>query len=578
MVILGVSAYYHDSAASLIKDGKVVAACEEERFSRAKHDNNFPFRAIESCLKESGLSIGEVDYVAYYEKPLLKLERAIENYVETFPRSWLSFVRDFPPFLMNKTDVERVLRKDLGYQGKVLYVPHHLSHAWSAYVNSGFKRAAVLTIDGVGEYTTTALWHVREGKIKLLKSVEYPHSIGLLYSTFTAFLGFQVNNDEYKMMGLAAYGRPRYLNKVRKLIDLKEDGSFRLRMKYFAFPTRQKMWSKVFEEVFGMPRQRDGKLLQGHKDIAASIQRLTEEVYFKMANYLQEITGEERLCVGGGVGLNALANGGLLEKTGFQQVTIFGPAGDGGAALGAASYACQAIDGLLVKTNNLYLGSHYEGEAIEKVLKRRGLKYRRESSKQELVKRVAKLIAEGKLVGWFQGRMEYGPRALGSRSILAKPGPRSMKDSVNVVKRREDFRPFAASVMEEHARKMFVIPGESVYYPAMNFCFQVRKSWKRKVAALVHADGSCRIQTVNKRENGLYYDLIREFYELTGVPCVLNTSFNVGSEPIVELPEQAVDDFLANDIDYLAIGNYLVRKPKGRKAIYPGGIGAGYRQ
>ncbi len=570
MYILGISAFYHDSAAVLIKDGRVITAIEEERFSHLKHDNTFPIQAINFCLKANNLDIREIDYIAYYEKPLLKFERLIENFIHTYPFALKVFLQAVPEWLDKKIKIEEIIRKTVGFKKKIYFISHHYSHAASAYFTSSFKKATILTIDGVGEYQTTGLWLGEKNQIQLLKRIDFPDSIGLLYSTFTAFLGFRVNEDEYKLMGLAAYGKPRYKNKIYRLIDIKNDGSFRLEQQYFDYRKSLCMYSKKFIKLFGFPRQSEDKITQFHKDLAASIQAVTEEIYFKILNYLHQLTNIDNLCISGGVALNALANGKIYTYTPFKKIHIFGAAGDSGAALGAGllvynqilpnhtvtsnfSYITKRI-----KVSNLYFGSRYTNQEIEIILKQLSLKYTK-LSKETLILKSAELLAKGYIIGWFQGRCEFGPRALGNRSILCKPSPRVMKTKVNSIKKREQFRPFAGSILQEKVDEYFVVPEKNYYSPFMTFCFPVKKEKRKELAAIVHADGTCRIQTVNK-ENGLYYKLIKRFYEMTGIPCLLNTSFNLKGEPIVENPKQAIEDFLRTKMDYLVLGEFLLSK------------------
>lgn len=560
MYILGVSAYYHDSAAVLIKDGQIMAAIEEERFSRVKHDNGFPYQAIEFCLRYANISIDKIDAISYYEKPLLKLERILETFVATYPFSLRPFLKAIPQWLGDKIKIEETIRKKLGFKGKIYFIPHHLSHASAAIYSSPFKKAAILTIDGVGEYQTTGLWLGEGNKIYPLKSINFPHSLGLLYSTFTSFLGFKINEDEYKVMGLAAYGKPTLVDKVYKVIKVHKDGSFKLDDQYFGFRESFSMFNKKFINLFGLPRKPGDPINQRHKDIAASIQTVTEEVYFKMLNYLYNITQTKSLCLSGGVALNALANGKIYQKTPFKNVYVFGAAGDSGAALGSALFVYHQLLGNKKRSriDHLYFGSQYSNREIEKELKRFNLKYQR-LDRKTLIKTTARLLAKGKIIGWFQGRCEYGPRALGNRSILCKPNPRSMKTKINIIKRREQFRPFAGSILQEKVHEYFIVPEKNHWSPFMTFCFLVKKEKRKELSAIVHADGSCRIQTVNKK-NGLYYQLIYEFYKISGIPCLLNTSFNLQGEPIVESPYQAIEDFLKTKMDFLVIGNYFIGK------------------
>lgn len=561
MIVLGISAFYHDSAAVIIKDGKIIAAAEEERFSRVKHDNSFPYQAIIFCLKQANIDVNNVDCVAYYEKPLKKFERILENFIKTYPFSWRQFAKAIPEWLKVKINVEGVIRKELNFAGRIIYVPHHLSHASAVFFTSGFEKSSVLTVDGVGEDQTTCLWIGQGDKLTLLKSINFPHSLGLFYSTFTAFLGFRVNEDEYKVMGLAAYGRPILTEKIWKLICLKEDGSFELNLKYFSFHKGLKMWNRDFEKLFGPLRERDETVSDFHKDLAASVQQVLEEVYFSMLRHLHSISPQQNVAIAGGVALNSLANGKIFSRTPFRQVHIFGPAGDSGAALGAALFAHNSLGSEFINKpiDDLFFGSEYSCAQIEEILKENNLHFKRFEMEDVFLKQLAELLNKGKIIGWFQGRMELGPRSLGGRSILAKPNPRNIKDRVNNIKFREQFRPFAGSVLEEYAAEFFELPSSQSHFPFMNFCFTVRFSKREVLAAIVHADNSCRIQTVTESQ-GRYHKLLKKFYEVSGLPCLLNTSFNLQGEPIVETPAQAVEDFLRSSMDFLAIGDFIVEK------------------
>lgn len=561
MYILGISAYYHDSAAVLLKDGEIISAAEEERFTRIKHDNSFPFKAIDWILQSNNLDINEIEHIAYYEKPLLKFERILETFVETYPFSIKPFVQAIPEWLGDKIKVKNTIQKKLKFNGSVYFVPHHVSHTASVYFPSSFDKAAILTIDGVGEYQTTGLWQGEGNSIKPLASIRFPHSLGLLYSTFTAFLGFQVNNDEWKMMGLSAYGKPTYESDIWKLIDMKSDGSFHLNMEYFAYRESFRMWSHSFEKLFGIPKHKDQPFTKRHKDLAASIQKVTEEIYFTILNHLYSLTQTPNLCLSGGVALNSLANGKAYDRTPFRKIYALGVPGDNGAALGAALYTYHTIlkQQKRASIHHLYFGSSYSDREIEKVLKSHKLKYEK-LDKQSLIKKTVDFLIKGDIVGWYQGKMEFGPRALGSRSILAHPTEKKMKDRVNEVKMREQFRPFAASVLQDRVHELFEVPEKEHASPFMNFVFQVKRDKRNKIAAIVHADNTCRIQTVTKQTNPLYYELIHAFYKKTGIPCVLNTSFNTKIEPIVENTQQAVHDFQTTQMDHLVIGSYLVSK------------------
>lgn len=561
MVILGVSAFYHDSAAVLVKDGMVLCAMEEERLTRIKHDNQFPLRAIAWCLEYAGIPTRDVDAVAYYEKPLLKFERIIEIFVRTYPFSLKPFLEGLPEWLSDKIQVERHFRKKLGLCRDIFFVPHHLSHAAASFYPSPFKEAAVLTVDGVGEYETTVLWRGQGKELVPLKTIHFPDSLGLLYSTFTAFLGFRVNDDEYKVMGLAAYGRPVFADAIRSIVTIADDGSFRLHQKYFSFQEGFQMWSPAFEALFGAPRKEGVEVSERDKNLAASIQQVTEEIYFTMLNHLYALTGCESVCIGGGVALNALANGKIYERTPFKKVFIFGPAGDSGGAVGAALFVHQTLGGGRKEkpVSDLLLGSLYDTASIQACLEKHSLAYRVFSNGEDLAIETARLLAENNIVGWFQGRGEFGPRALGARSILANPQPMNMKEKVNTIKRREQFRPFAGSILRERVQDYFKIPGRERDFPFMNFCFQVKEEKRGQLQAIVHEDGTCRVQTVTEHD-GIYCRLIKEFQALTGIPCILNTSLNLKGEPVVENPEQAITDFLHTKMDYLVVGDFLVKK------------------
>lgn len=573
MYILGISAYYHDSSAVLIKDGELFCAIEEERFTRIKHDNSFPIHAIMWCLKEAGITPLDVDVISYYEKPLLKFERILDMFVQTWPRSLVSFVKNMPELLGEKLSVEDTIRKKLKYNGKIVFVPHHLSHAAAAYYSSPFVSSAILTIDGVGEYQTTGLWSAKNGKIELIKDIYFPHSLGLFYSTCAAFLGFKVNEDEYKLMGLAAYGKPLYVNKLKKMLHIKKDGSFNIDMSYFSFQESSRMWSNKMEYVLGKSRQNREKINKRHMNIAKSVQTITERAYMSILNHLYDVTREEHVCIGGGVALNALANGLISSHTPFKKSHIFGPSGDSGAALGSALY----VDNVWVnpkgrvfakeqnrsKFFSLSLGPKYSNDEIENILKKNGLVYTKLPNNR-LYKYAANDLNDGKIIGWYQGRSEFGPRALGHRSILCKPSPNYMKTKVNKIKIREQFRPFAGSILQKHVHKYFIVPEKNHHSPFMNYCFKVKSEKQKEIAAIAHKDKTCRIQTVSEHD-GPYYQLIVAFYKISGIPCILNTSFNLKGEPIVENPEQAVMDFIKTKLDVLYLENFQVIKQNNDK-------------
>ncbi len=564
MIILGISAFYHDSAAALIVNGKVVAALEEERFTRIKHDNQFPINAITRLLQITNYTIDDVDVIAYYEKPLLKFERLLETFVTTYPYALRPFLKSIPDWLGSKITVEHIIRKKLHFKKEIMFVPHHLSHAASSFFTSPFTHAAILTIDGVGEYETTGLWSAKNNSLTHLAAINFPHSIGLLYSTFTAFLGFKINEDEYKVMGLAAYGKPTYEDKIRQLIDIKPDGSFYLNTAYFGFVTSFCMWNKKFESLFGTPRKSHEVVKKRHKDLAASLQKITEEILFAMINHLANITKEKNLCMSGGVALNALANGKLYKNTPFRRIHILGSASDSGTAIGAALYVYYNFFGSPISRHeplaSLALGTSPSDEEVERVLSQYStLTYQKIADEQTLIKKAATLLAQHKIIGWFQGPMEFGPRALGNRSIVAATNPRRMKTKMNIIKHREQFRPFAGSALQETIHEYFEVPQNKHASPFMNFCFNVKKRKQEALAAIVHQDASCRIQTVSQA-NGRYYRLIQAYAKKTHIDCIMNTSFNLQGEPIVETPRQAIEDFLKTPMDYLIINDNFISK------------------
>lgn len=562
MKILGVSCYYHDSAAALLVDGEVVAAAQEERFSRKRHDQDFPTHAVRYCLEEAGLSASDLDYVGFYDKPLLKFERILTTYVATWPRSYRSFLMATPLWLKEKLWTPHNLREHLtGYGGDILFTEHHMSHAASAFFASPFDEAAILTVDGVGEWAT-ATWGVgRDTNVQLLHHIDFPHSLGLLYSAFTYFLGFKVNSAEYKVMGLAPYGEPRFTDLVfKELVHLMEDGSFWLNLDYFDYPHGLRMTGKKMEALFGIPtRQPESELEQVHKDIAASLQVVTEEIMVRMANHVHRETGLDRLCLAGGVALNCVANGRILREAPFKELYIQPAAGDAGGALGVAYQIHHAVAGKprSKPMKDAYLGPAFDDAAIEAVVKRYGVKHRR-LERDELLQETARLIDEQNVVGWFQGRMEFGPRALGNRSIIADARNADNRDKVNLaIKFRESFRPFAPSTLEESASEWFALNGTPS--PYMLLVADVHEN-KRTIPAVTHVDGSARIQTVRRSENPLYYDLIKAFGDRTGCPVIINTSFNVRGEPIVCTPEEAFLCFMRTNMDHLVMGSFHLDK------------------
>jgi carbamoyltransferase len=543
----------------------VVAAASEERFTRKKHDEGFPHEAARYCLAAGGIQAKDLDYVGFYDKPVLKFERLISTYLSTFPRGFASYSKAMPVWLKEKLWIPSLIRKELEYKGKILFTEHHMSHAASAFLVSPFKEAAILTVDGVGEWATASYGVGKDRQIDLFKEIRFPHSLGLLYSAFTYYLGFKVNSAEYKVMGLAPYGEPKYVDKVRQLIDIKEDGSFEMDMSYFSYHHGLRMVNGNFSRLFEGPvRKPESKLEQRHKDIAASVQKVTEEVMLKMSHYLHRETGMENLCLAGGVALNCVANGRILREGPFKDLFIQPAAGDAGGALGVAAYIYHSVlDNPRVESmEHAYLGPQYSEKEIESVL----AKYSAPAKKlerSELVQEVAALIEGQTVIGWFQGRMEFGPRALGSRSILADARNPENKDVVNLkIKFRESFRPFAPTVLEEKISEYFEIDRPSPY---MLLVAPVREE-KRIIPSVTHVDHSARIQSINRSQNPLYYDLIKEFETRTGVPVIINTSFNVRGEPIVCTPEDAYRCFMRTHMDYLVLGPYLLDK-KGQPAF-----------
>jgi carbamoyltransferase len=571
MYILGLSCFYHDAAACLLKDGKIVAAAEEERFTRIKHDINFPINAINYCLTQENIKINDVDFIGFYEKPLLKFERILHSHLEMFPWSFWTFFKTIPSWLNEKLKVPSIIRKKLHYNGEILFVDHHLAHAASCYLVSPFKKAAILTVDGVGEWSTTTYGYGEDNEIVLLKELQFPHSLGLLYSAVTAYLGFKVNNDEYKVMGLASYGKPVYYDEFMKIIDLKEDGSFKLDMSYFVYHYKLTMFGKKFIKTFGQPRDPESEITERHNDIAASLQKVTEDVLFKILNHVYKETKSKNLCMAGGVALNSVANGKIVKNTPFRKMYIQPAASDAGTSLGVAMYIYNTILGKkrTYVMENVYLGPEFSDEHIENFLKKQKIKFKTFSNDDELIKKTSELILNNKIVGWFQGRMEWGPRALGNRSILANACSSDMKDILNEkVKHREDFRPFAPVIPREDVKNYFEIDKYSENSPFMLFVYPIKKNKHKAIPAVTHIDGSGRLQTIMEHENPRYYHLIREFEKLTGVPVLINTSFNIRGEPIVCTPENAYRCMMGTGIDYLVMGKYLIAREDNTKDMW----------
>ena len=601
MYILGISAFYHDSAACLLKDGEIVAAAQEERFTRTKHDQSFPNNAIKYCLEQVNISASQIDNVVFYEKPFVKFERLLETYLAFAPRGFRSFAKAMPIWIKDKlfqksaliNELKATLDEDINWKERLLFSEHHLSHAASAFYPSPFERAAVLTLDGVGEWTTTSLSVGKGSELKVLKEIHFPHSLGLLYSAFTYYTGFKVNSGEYKIMGLAPYGEPRFADLIKeKLILVAEDGSFKLDMSYFNYATGLTMTNNKFNNLFGgLPRSPEAELTQREMDLAASIQKVTEEIVIKLAKGISKETGEKNLCLAGGVALNCVVNGILLRKRIFDNVWIQPAAGDAGGALGAAlsiwylhhkkkRKASSALDSM----KGAYLGPKFEDKEIESMLKACGAIYKK-LEEEDLIEMVAAALADKKAVGWTQGRMECGPRALGSRSIIADPRSKIMQKQLNIkVKYRESFRPFAPSVLREYVNDWFDHDADSPYMlivadvqkdkrlamtPDEEKLFGIDKLNvpRSSVPAITHVDYSARIQTVHADTNPKYHALISKFKEKTGCPLVVNTSFNVRGEPIVCSPIDAFKCFMGTELDILAIGNYLLTKEDQNEAL-----------
>jgi len=592
--ILGISAFYHDSAACVLKNGEIIAAAQEERFTRKKHDPSYPYNAIEFVLKYAGLQLSNVDQIVFFEKPFLKFERLLETYVAFAPRGFVSFAKAMPIWIKEKLFQKNLLFNKLKEHDKnyksdqnIFFSDHHLSHAASAFFPSPFDEAVILTADGVGEWATTTVAIGKNENLEIKKEIHFPHSLGLLYSAFTYYIGFKVNSGEYKLMGLAPYGNPIYEDKVKELIDLKEDGTFRLDQKYFNYATGLTMTNEKFNNLFGhKPRNpQNEKITQFHMDIAASIQKVTEEIMINLAKSIRKEYGIKNLCLAGGVALNCVANGKILKEKIFEKIWIQPAAGDAGGSLGAALALWHIDQGnkRLVNSNDnmkgSYLGTEFNQNEIEKELKITGANF--ETLKyEELIDKTAEFLANEKAIGWFQGRMEFGPRALGGRSILGDPRSDKMQKNLNIkVKYRESFRPFAPSILREDLSEWFDMNVNSPYMllvANININKKIEMTDEQKklfgieklnirrseIPAVTHVDYSARVQTVTKNTNVRYYDLISKFKEKTGCPVIVNTSFNVRGEPIVNTPTDAFNCFMGTELDYLIIGDCILDKSK----------------
>ena len=583
MNILGISCFYHDSAACLVRDGEIVAAAQEERFTRKKHDFNFPINAIQWCLKEANISVKELDFVSFYDKPFIKFERILETSLSYSPSGIKQFIQAMPLWLKQKLWIPEIIHKELGYQGKIIFAEHHESHAASAFYPSPFKEAAFLTMDGVGEWETASFGVGKENNLDLQYYLRFPHSLGLLYSAFTYYTGFKVNSGEYKLMGLAPYGEPKYKDLILdKLIDLKEDGSFKMDMRYFGFCNGLRMTNWRFEKLFGgAPRKPETKISQKDMDIAASIQQVTEEIMLRISRHVHKVAGLDKLCLAGGVALNCVGNGRILREGPFKDIWIQPASGDAGAALGAALLVWHKYLGKerisdeetdTQKTS--LLGPWYTDDYIESFLVKENASCHR-LNYTDIPEIISDLIAQNNVIGWFQGQLEFGPRALGARSIIGDARNQAMQSKMNLkIKFRESFRPFAPTVLREKVSEWFDLDRESPYmllvapvkdekriYSSDNAeGFDKLKIKRSVVPAVTHVDYSARVQTVKRQDNPLYYDVIDAFYKKTGCPVIINTSFNVRGEPLVCSPEDAYRCFMRTEMDYLIMGNFLLDK------------------
>ena len=599
--ILGISAFYHDSAAALLINGKIIAAAQEERFTRKKHDPSYPFNSINYVLKEANMNLSQIDQIVFYEKPFLKFERLLETYLAFAPKGFRSFLMSMPIWLKEKLFQKKFLfdqlkRNDQSFNEieKISFSEHHFSHAASAFYPSPFKEAVILTLDGVGEWATSTLALGKENKISIIKEINFPHSIGLLYSAFTYYTGFKVNSGEYKVMGLAPYGEPKYTNLIlQKLIDVKDDGSFRLNMKYFNFATGLTMTNDDFSKLFGH-KVRDPKkelLTQFHMDLAASIQQVIEKIVLKLVSSIQKETQIKNLCLAGGVALNCVANGKIVKDKIFDNVWVQPASGDAGGSLGAAMAfwfqelsKSRSIDKTKDNMRGSYLGPQFDEKLIEKSLSKLGAKYTKYSS-ENLVEKIAKELKDEKIVGWFQGRMEFGPRALGCRSIIADPRSEKMQKNLNLkIKFRESFRPFAPSILREDLKDWFELDCDSPYMllvANVKKNIQIKETERDKklfgierlnlkrssIPAVTHVDYSARIQTVHKETNPKYYDLLKSFKKLTNCPILVNTSFNIRGEPIVCTIEDAFKCFMGTELDILVCENFILQKHEQDKRL-----------
>ncbi len=564
MYILGISCFYHDSSASLIHDGKVIAAAQEERFNRIKASSDFPIQAINFCLQKAQITIKDLDYIVFYEKPYLKFERVIKDHLKHYPFSLPNFLNLIPYWLQDRLSLQMKIEEELSFEGKILYTPHHYSHAASAFFCSPFKEAAIITADAVGEFDTTTIGVGKNNKIKLIKTLSYPHSLGLLYTTISTYLGFKANTGEGKVMGLAALGQPKYLDVFKKLVNVKDDGSFQLNEKYFSFNSGSKMFTKNLEKLLG-PARKMGKtheknIEQKYLDIASTLQTMIEEIILKIAKHTYKETGLKKLCLAGGVFLNCVANTRILKETPFKEVFIQPAAGDAGGSLGAAlsvyyHFLNKPRSSFVME--DAFLGPSFSEKEIVQVLRKNDANYKKLSDSQ-LKKFVTQKLNKNKIIGWFQGEMEFGPRALGHRTILANACNKNMKDLLNQkIKHREWFRPYGIIIPENEVANYFQ---ENINNQFMLMIGNIKKTKTKLIPSAIHYDGTSRLQTITKKTHGLLYEIVTEFKKLSGVPILINTSFNDNNEPIVCTPQNAYDCFIKTEMDFLVMGNYLIKK------------------
>ncbi|MEI8011966.1 MAG: carbamoyltransferase [Candidatus Omnitrophota bacterium] len=559
MNILGISCHYHDAAACLVRDGEPVIAVQEERFTRKKNTAEFPIHAINYCVQEGGITFADIDYISFYEKPFLKFSRVVIDHMQAWPYSFHHFLRTMPLWLQERLTLPLTLEKEIGFKGKVFFLKHHLSHAAGSFLVSPFEEAAILTSDAVGEYATMTYGYGHGRDIKILKEIQYPNSLGLVYTAVTTYLGFAADEGEGTTMALASCGKPRYLDKLKGIIKVNLDGSFIIDESYFGFNKGSRLYSRKFLKVFGCDRDPNARIEERHCDIAASLQKFTEETLLTIVRHLHAETGLDKLCLGGGLFLNCVANSKIQEQGPFKEIFIQPAAGDSGGALGAAiyTYNCILNNPRAYIMRDAYLGTNYSDAQIKKILLNHNIVYR-EYEDDALSMFVARQIVENKVVGWFQGRMEFGPRALGNRSILGNPCNPEMKEILNEkVKKRESFRPYAPVVLEERAGEFFELSGAS---PFMLLAPKVKEDKRSIIPGVVHVDGTARVQTVRRDTNFKLWQLIKAFESLTGVPVIINTSFNLRGEPVVCSPDDAVACFRKSDMDYLVLGNFVLGK------------------